>query len=783
MDIKRQVLEEYTTSRTEVEFMKEVLTPLFESMGFDKISFNHGANEYGKDYIFSKRNEFKNIEYYACVVKRGDIQNSGKAKNTLEEVERQVGQCFRNQIELLGGPRILPSKVIIVCSGRISHGAKQQIKDSLPSNYNPSHINYISSEELIPLLDEHTPYFFEFKLPTIGKYLEALSEKIKNECTGDSKYSSVLGKVDLICFRSEPDRVDSSKKNYEEINVSDAVFNGKTTWLQGGTGSGKTFIAHQLINKCLDLIKARSLKEKEFNDFHIVFYFKVRSLLLPSDINALLNELLMAGKVYYPSLTIDELKGWMATYKVLYIFDEFEKNIDSSIVDNFISLTESFYESPTVLILSRVVGEFNVSFTRQASTYFIKDLNLSDAVDLVRKAIPSDASRAYDCFQDLVRNGVLERIPRTPLAINVLSHVFSSDIESTPNNAYEFFDMFFELVLGRWRAGRDLGKSYDYRQVRTFFENAAFKIVEMGETKVHTDELIPIAQRILEGVGEDKITAIQYIEELCKDSEVARIDSGYFEYYHRTYLEFLAGCVFSLHKWDENFFVENIINPLWEDALIFSAGAKRDCDSLMEKLCNIDESCLEYKFFKVKNISLVLQALYQSSMNSKILALAGSLNTVKAIKDDAQFVEIISKKYPNSTEMTSTLVSLGLFSTFYGRKMLSSLMFKYLETNPDNRDRAYLISALSTLKLSDTQVEFLNSLIKKIDLNGGEIELIALNPFFKATERQGKIDLETLKELASLKKIKKLGKKVQQYARKQAIDFIDSKMKKNRKRL
>lgn len=781
MDIKRQILEEYTNKKTEVEFMKEVLTPLFESMGFDSVIFNHGPNEYGKDYIFSKKNEFNNTEYYACVVKRGDIQNTGKAKNTLEEVERQIGQCFKNKIQIINGPEILPSKVLVVCSGRISNGAQEQIKQSLPMNYNSSHVNFISSEELIPLLDKHTSYFFEFKLPSIGKYMDTLSEIIKKDCSGDSKYSSVLGKVDLICFRSEPDKADTSKKKYEELKVSETIRNGATTWLQGGTGAGKTFIAHQHINKYLELIKANTINKEDLKNFHVVFYFKSKDITAPININELKKTLLETGQKYYPALTMEEVESWVKKYNILYVFDEFEKNADSNLINSFVSLSNEYHFNPTILILSRIMGEFKVSFERLAPVYFIKDLNLNDAVDLVRQAIPTNASKSYDCFQDLVRNGVLERIPRTPLAINVLSHVFSNDIESSPNNAYEFFDMFFELVFGRWRAGRDLGKSYDYRQVRSFFENAAFKIIEMGETKVQINELFPIAQRILEGVGDDTTKPDQYIYELCKDSEVAKVDNNYFEFFHRTYLEFLAGCVFSLHKWDEDFFIENIINPLWEDTLIFSAGAKRDCDSLIERLKDVDESHLENKFFKLKNISLVLQALYQSSLDSKLTALNASLETVKSIKDDATFNSIIEKKYPNSTELTGALVCLGLYSTFYGRKMLTPPMLKYVDTTDNNRDVAYLLSALSTLKLNDVQVSALNTKIIQMNLKSSDIELIALNPFFKATEKQGKIDLETLKELASIKKIKKLGRKVHQFAKSQAKEFIDSKMKNGRK--
>ena len=94
---KKDILNNYS-QKTEAIFIKEVLIPLFESMGYEVID-NQGPHELGKDLMLKKINDFQEFEYCAVVVKKGDIANTSQAKkaNTLTEVKRQVDQSFKTQ--------------------------------------------------------------------------------------------------------------------------------------------------------------------------------------------------------------------------------------------------------------------------------------------------------------------------------------------------------------------------------------------------------------------------------------------------------------------------------------------------------------------------------------------------------------------------------------------------------------------------------------------------------------------------------------------------------------
>lgn len=779
METKRQLIESYGT-KGEVPFMKELLVPLFDSMGFKKVEFTHGPLEMGKDFVISETNKFGTREYYVVVVKKGDIQNTseGSGKSTLAEVERQVGQCLQTKVKLINDVETLPSKVIICCSGRVSANAKEQIIKTLPTVYNSSHVEFLSQEDLLPLVEKYLPHFFDFKLPVLGRYLSELSEKLKEESSIDSKHSKILGKIEIKCSKAETAKVQGAKVKPEEYNISDVLKLRETSWLQGGSGYGKTFTAYQFINKTIDLLKADKVVEGgENKDFSVTYYLKAKDLKTLSespDIVVALHEIAQQRSTL---VAVGDIEKWLKNYSTLLVIDEFERNPDTSALDDIIEKIKPLTGEPSVLILSRLMGDLKYNFKRKAHIFYIKDLKLSDSVDLLRSSIPSTAMQAHDCLQDLVKNGVLERIPRSALAINVLSHLFSGKIESSPNNAFEFFDMFFQLVLGRWRVGRDLNKAYDYRQIRSFFELSAHYMLTKRSAAIKVEELEPIAKKLLEGVNEFSLSPKTYIYEICDGSEVAKITNEIFEFSHKAYLEFLAGCEIADHHWNEDFFLNNLIDPNWEDALIFAAGSQRQSDSLLLSLDRVKGDSLEERFYKLKNISLTLQALYQSQQENKLTALQTGLNTVIAIRDDQEFKNIIKKRFPDTTDLTSSMVAMGLFSTFYGRKVLSGTLLHSLLARPLGRERSYLVTALASIDLKDEFKVKLKGYIENFNHSSDEPETLALHPFLENAKKVKGFDSKVLAIVTDTKKIKTLGVKTRNYLEKSYKRLFDKTQK------
>jgi hypothetical protein len=165
----------------------------------------------------------------------------------------------------------------------------------------------------------------------------------------------------------------------------------------------------------------------------------------------------------------------------------------------------------------------------------------------------------------------------------------------------------------------------------------------------------------------------------------------------------------------------------------------------------------------VKNISLTLQALYQSKEKSKLSALSAGLRTAQALRDDPSLCQVIKAKFPGNPELGMSFIALGTYASFYNRASLANVMQKHLQTEAKGRDRAYLISALS-LTNSTEKLDFLRTYLPNFRPTENEPESLALEPFLKAMDRtQGK-DFSALRTVLNTKTIKRLGKRVQEYA-------------------
>jgi hypothetical protein len=100
----------------EDDFSREILKPLFESMGYERVDFNGGPYERGRDLIAQRRIP-PNKEMYVVYVqskKIGDIQNTKDAAK-LSQLLHQLRQCCTGEITNSEGQRITPSQVYLAC--------------------------------------------------------------------------------------------------------------------------------------------------------------------------------------------------------------------------------------------------------------------------------------------------------------------------------------------------------------------------------------------------------------------------------------------------------------------------------------------------------------------------------------------------------------------------------------------------------------------------------------------------------------------------------------------
>lgn len=760
LSTKRLILAEYIHKRTEVDFMKEVLVPLFERMQFETI-YNHGRDEIGKDFVLKKKNDFGEEEITAVVVKNGNI-GGAKGDAKLDEVKRQVEQSLQTDLSEFGLKGRVPNRVLVFAPGRISSTARRELTQS-QNILSSTKVSFFWDEKLITLIDKFYPFLFQVRLPATARYLADLIEYIETITTIDPGFSALLNLANLKCIRETKSTFDSSSGR-ETQNPEDVPQSGGFSWIQGGTGSGKTFTVYRIAQRSLNTLKSDAVKTKttKSSDIQIPIYIKSSSLTFDPKDFSLENFLLEQVRTYSTACSRSDIEEWLKDFNTVLIFDEYEFKTPR-IQLNAITKEILTYPRSSILVLSRILSDTQLKFDRVPELWQMRELNLATARKVLHSCLPSENKKSIQLYNDMLGNGVLERVPRTPLALNVLSQVFSGNVNSTPVNMFEFFDMFFELVLGRWEPRRDLDSPLDYNQVRGFLEEVAYEMIQNSRLSYPVMMLLPAAERVLNSTRNTSISPLEFIESVAKYGEVAVIKDNEFSFTQRTFMEFLAGCEFEQHHWDKNFILDKITDINWEDALLFAAGSKKKNDELLADIEKIREGNSTELFFKTKNIAGLTLALYRSDTHIKQNAIRVGLQTAVKLRDNEGFDASIKHAFKDDRDLIVSLVGLSLFSTFYGKTGLIDCLKQSLKETDSDREKFYALAAL--LETMTTSAE-LTPLLTFVPQDVATKEALAFGPYIQVEAKQSE-NSEPIKSLLKEKEIKKVTEKAIEVLRQQ----------------
>jgi hypothetical protein len=171
----------------EKQFRDKLLEPLFQYMGFETMK-NHGVQEFGKDFVLVKFDEFGVRRYTGVVVKNGDIGNSGVQ---IDDISRQLREVFTlKYLDSMLKQSVTVERAYFVCSGTISDNAKRKIVEQWGASCELHERNtvFLTSENLVRLVDLHWPkqddkyhdIKEEWLSDRVGAKLQALKDNVKN---------------------------------------------------------------------------------------------------------------------------------------------------------------------------------------------------------------------------------------------------------------------------------------------------------------------------------------------------------------------------------------------------------------------------------------------------------------------------------------------------------------------------------------------------------------------------------------------------------------------------
>lgn len=161
---------------SEDDFTRLILKPLFQSMGYERVEFNGGSYERGRDLIAQRKIPPQTAPYvvYIQSKKIGNIQNTTEASKYTQLVH-QLRQACEEPLTDMEGRTTKPNLVYLACPEQITTRFMDEVKGQL---FSPNNEVYpLDGPEVIRYINEYKPELLNILLTDNDRIF--LREKIE----------------------------------------------------------------------------------------------------------------------------------------------------------------------------------------------------------------------------------------------------------------------------------------------------------------------------------------------------------------------------------------------------------------------------------------------------------------------------------------------------------------------------------------------------------------------------------------------------------------------------
>ena len=164
----------------EDDFTKNIIKPLFESMGYFRVDFNGGSYERGRDLIAQIRippKKTPSITYIQSkkTAKKQKVNDSTKISNLLH----QLRQCQSEGVFGTEGEKLFPDTIYLASPAQMSNRFMEEINSQLFNN--TIKIQPLDGVTIIELINEYDKSLLDIILPPKDKITEPETVSVINE--------------------------------------------------------------------------------------------------------------------------------------------------------------------------------------------------------------------------------------------------------------------------------------------------------------------------------------------------------------------------------------------------------------------------------------------------------------------------------------------------------------------------------------------------------------------------------------------------------------------------
>jgi len=161
----------------EDDFTKEIVVKLFYAMGYDKVVFNGGPYEKGRDLICWRYDEIGDREVAVVQVKMSKLNTSSSSNSSFQTIFVQLMQASTEEILDDDGKKYLPSTTYFLTPEDITSRHTETISKLIQDNRN---VKLIDGTKLYKLMRKHLPNVIDNIITNPNELKEKLLPKVIN---------------------------------------------------------------------------------------------------------------------------------------------------------------------------------------------------------------------------------------------------------------------------------------------------------------------------------------------------------------------------------------------------------------------------------------------------------------------------------------------------------------------------------------------------------------------------------------------------------------------------
>jgi hypothetical protein len=649
----------YLETFSEDEFRDRVVRPLYLMQGMTHGKDVCGPDEEGKDCYLWAADPIRKRALYAIQTKKGDLKQSSKLRDNVTAAEAQLRTALATFVhDAATKQKFQPACVVLVASGEINKAAREYITNQIPD----PRIVFQDSDDLIPLIDQHMPEFWNGidakRLPylkNLRAHLLAISTTIDVSEIGVASGSpspitdEFFVQLYLHRYRSLPKRQQGKIEDtldIEEIKIQDVLQRRENCiLLTGDAGSGKTTALYRfgliLVEQALQSAKTiripvylTSVDISKSDQSLAVLSGNATKNLTPDKAAAFDTADLTAGNVIVCVDGLDEVGDDTKRAAVFQKVIEFHRT----------------YPECRVIIAARDYPFVDDLVSKHKTPRFrISPISFKQAEKMVVRLSRGHSLSQSETQETLRRLENIHGLQLNPLLVTVFVATSEYSRSDIPANITELFKKFTEVMLGRWGRTKGVAQQYHAPLKDFLLQQIAFQMHARQEVTISFADCKQIIEHELRERGHEADLEVLF-DEIVFRSGLLRAQDGTLGFSHLLLQEFFAGRAIP----SQEYLGRVVSNVWWTKAVVFYFGEHPgDSHGLVALREGIKGIIGADEFQAAVTVGLAAQACYLMKSVEKAEAMKWVVERLAECKDSA--LASLSEQLPEGYEVLPML--------------------------------------------------------------------------------------------------------------------------------